>query len=199
MLTVDAEQRITVDEALQHPFLTGRGVDSQDSTDGLTSGIEGLDFSTRMPERQRTLLAEMVSVEEQKCFTGSTRRDPVKIFEKTFRDEQRRGEHLGRMDEALAKGEKRAVDADKETGLRPGEAEKATAVGNARMEQLNQDRKRQGPQGGKANASDSETHEVGLFMDIGEKGDPTLFDAVDGEEGGGTISEGEEPTETRAK
>ena len=45
MLTVDVDQRITIDDCLQHPWTTQHEINPNDSTDGLTGAIAGLDFS----------------------------------------------------------------------------------------------------------------------------------------------------------
>jgi serine/threonine-protein kinase CHEK2 len=68
MLTVDPDRRITVDECLNHPWITGKldnwplDVSLTDSTDGLTGKLGKLDFSKRKMERERTLLSTINDV-----------------------------------------------------------------------------------------------------------------------------------------
>lgn len=63
MLTVNVDKRITVDECLEHPWLTGKHPSVNDSTDGLTGAMDNLDFSKRKIERERTLLSAVNDVE----------------------------------------------------------------------------------------------------------------------------------------
>ena len=44
MLTVDVDQRITIDQCLEHPWTTQRDLNPNDSTDGLTGAIANLDL-----------------------------------------------------------------------------------------------------------------------------------------------------------
>lgn len=94
MLTVDVDKRITVDECLNHPWITGNlnnwqnNISLTDSTDGLTGKLDKLDFSKRKMERERTLLS---SINDVKVITKNTEingpnssapPDQVKVFEK---------------------------------------------------------------------------------------------------------------------
>lgn len=80
MLTVDFNQRITVEECLEHPWLLGQSPSLTDSTDGLTGALSNLDFSKRKVERQRTLLSSLNDVRfSERAEEGGT---PVKIFHK---------------------------------------------------------------------------------------------------------------------
>ncbi|KAL1977675.1 hypothetical protein VTN31DRAFT_534 [Thermomyces dupontii] len=63
MLTVDPDKRITVDECLEHPWMTQKYPSASDSTDGLTGAMRQLDFSRRKVERERTLLATLNDVQ----------------------------------------------------------------------------------------------------------------------------------------
>lgn len=56
MLQRDPERRITVDEALRHPWLMEAA--PADSCGNLSEAIESLKFTRRMVTHQRTLLAE---------------------------------------------------------------------------------------------------------------------------------------------
>ena len=62
MLTVDVDSRITIDECLEHPWITQRTMNPADSTDGLTGAMDQLDFSKRKYARERTLLSDLVRV-----------------------------------------------------------------------------------------------------------------------------------------
>lgn len=57
MLTVDSERRLTVEECLDHPWITNKPpiVDAE----GLTGALMGLDFSKRKIKRERTLLSSI--------------------------------------------------------------------------------------------------------------------------------------------
>ena len=60
MLTVDVSKRITIDECLEHPWVTQQDfISPSDSTDGLTNAIGQLDFSKRKVQRERTLLSSI--------------------------------------------------------------------------------------------------------------------------------------------
>lgn len=99
MLTVDVNKRITVDECLEHPWVTQRPwgeamaqanhhkVDgllkhphSQDSTFGLTEGMHALDFSKRKPVRERTMLCAINDVRISRVIDADAQ--TVKVFEK---------------------------------------------------------------------------------------------------------------------
>lgn len=80
MLTVNADQRITVEGCLEHPWLLGKSPSLTDSTDGLTGALGNLDFSKRKVERERTLLSTMNDVRfSERAEEGGA---PVKIFHK---------------------------------------------------------------------------------------------------------------------
>lgn len=90
MLTVDPERRITVDECLDHAWVTGKNwhlnVSMTDSTDGLTGRMDKLDFSKRKMERERTLLSSINEVKVTKVVmeepNPSSPPSQVKVFEK---------------------------------------------------------------------------------------------------------------------
>lgn len=79
MLTVDVEKRITVEECLEHPWLTEKYPSVSDSTDGLTGALGKLDFSKRKIERQRTLLSSVNDVHFSEHLDKGA---PVKVFHK---------------------------------------------------------------------------------------------------------------------
>ncbi|RJE23273.1 serine threonine-protein kinase Chk2 [Aspergillus sclerotialis] len=81
MLTVDVDKRITVDECLQHPWLTEKYPSITDSTDGLTGAMGQLDFSKRKVGRERTLLSSINDAHFSEHIEGNGA--PVKIFHKS--------------------------------------------------------------------------------------------------------------------
>ena len=82
MLTVDVDKRATIDECLEHPWLTQKKLSVTDSTDGLTGAMSNLDFSKRKLARQRTLLSAINDVKVCKVIEVQNQRVPVKVFEK---------------------------------------------------------------------------------------------------------------------
>lgn len=82
MLTVDVDQRITIDECLEHPWTTQRTINPADSTDGLTGAMDQLDFSKRKYARERTLLSDLNDVKVSKVVEWEDTKAPVKVFEK---------------------------------------------------------------------------------------------------------------------
>jgi serine/threonine-protein kinase CHEK2 len=92
MLTVDSEERITIDECLEHPWTTGHDMgpagESIMSTDGQLAGRMGaLDFSKRKPKRERTLLSELNSIHVSKIVatdhdSTQKQRPPVIVYAK---------------------------------------------------------------------------------------------------------------------
>jgi serine/threonine-protein kinase CHEK2 len=90
MLTVDVEKRITIDECLQHPWVLDtpwNGINPADSTDGLTEGMNQLDFSRRKVQRERTLLSKIndvkvskvIEIKDQKIGPHNQDDAPVKV------------------------------------------------------------------------------------------------------------------------
>jgi len=91
MLTVDPDERITIDECLEHPWLTNQDMgpagESVLSTDGLLAGRMGaLDFSKRKPVRERTLLSSLNEVHVSKIIEddglGLESKPPVTVYAK---------------------------------------------------------------------------------------------------------------------
>ncbi|KAJ5766381.1 uncharacterized protein N7511_003997 [Penicillium nucicola] len=78
MLTVDIEKRITVEQCLEHPWMTGKYPSVTDSTDGLTGALSNLDFSKRKVKRERTLLSSV----NDAPYSEHTRdnEEPFKVF-----------------------------------------------------------------------------------------------------------------------
>lgn len=83
MLTRDVNQRITIDECLQHPWVTqNTKINPNDSTDGLTGAIASLDFSKRKMHRERTLLSTINDIKVARVIEGTDGQEAVKVYEK---------------------------------------------------------------------------------------------------------------------
>ena len=82
MLTVDVDKRITIEECLEHPWVTQRALNPADSTDGLTGAMDQLDFSKRKMSRERTLLSAINDVKVSKVIELEENPVPVKVWEK---------------------------------------------------------------------------------------------------------------------
>ncbi|KAF2644253.1 lanosterol 14-alpha-demethylase [Massarina eburnea CBS 473.64] len=82
MLTKDADERITIEECLQHPWTTQNEINPNDSTDGLTGGIARIDVSRRKVQRERTLLSTINDVTISHVIQGGADEVPVKVYEK---------------------------------------------------------------------------------------------------------------------
>jgi serine/threonine-protein kinase Chk2 len=80
MLTVDVEKRYTIDNCLEHPWITQGAVNPNDSTDGLVGGIAGLDFSKRKMARERTLLSSINDVKITRVIEIQPDKDPIKVY-----------------------------------------------------------------------------------------------------------------------
>lgn len=105
MLTVDVGKRITIDECLEHPWITVEGLEKNpaDSTDGLTGAMSDLDFSKRKVERERTLLSDLNFVKISKVVEWEDNKAPVKVFEKNC-DGQRHHNTQGKASQQLTNG-----------------------------------------------------------------------------------------------
>ena len=82
MLTVDMERRITIDECLEHPWITQTATRPEDSTDGLTGAMGQLDFSKRKPHRERTMLSSVNEVRVAQVIPYQGDGSPIKVFAK---------------------------------------------------------------------------------------------------------------------
>jgi len=82
MLTVDVDKRITIDECLDHPWITQKKIKPTDSTDGLTGAMGQLDFSKRKFARERTLLSDLNDIKVSKVVEWTDNKAPVKVYEK---------------------------------------------------------------------------------------------------------------------
>lgn len=93
MLTVDSDKRISVDDCLEHPWITNREFKVTDSTDGLTGAMDQLDFSKRKVGRERTLLSSINDIKVSKIIEYQDNAVPVKVFEKNP-DGKRKHNHV---------------------------------------------------------------------------------------------------------
>ncbi|KAI1799286.1 checkpoint kinase 2-like protein [Daldinia bambusicola] len=84
MLVVEPEKRYTVDQCLDHPWITQKSLGVNDSTDGLVAGIGGLEMQRRGAVRERTLLSSINSVQVVKEVPRSpdAKKSPIKVFSK---------------------------------------------------------------------------------------------------------------------
>ncbi|KAF4989360.1 hypothetical protein FGRMN_9159 [Fusarium graminum] len=82
MLIVDPEKRFTIDQCLEHPWLTQSSPGVNDSTGGLVGGIAGLEVNRRAPARERTLLSSLNTVEVTAHVEIGKDKNPVKVFSK---------------------------------------------------------------------------------------------------------------------
>lgn len=98
MLTVDIDKRITIDECLEHPWITQRGLNPADSTDGLTGAMNELDFSKRKVVRERTLLSNLNDVKVSKVVELEDHQVPVKVFEKNAEGKKLNASQAAKLD-----------------------------------------------------------------------------------------------------
>jgi serine/threonine-protein kinase Chk2 len=95
MLSVNPKERISIDECLEHPWITGNDMgpagESVLSTDGLLAGrMDQLDFSKRKPVRERTLLSALNEIHVAKVIEDpsrdSNKNPPVVVYAKNATD-----------------------------------------------------------------------------------------------------------------
>ena len=82
MLNVDVEKRISIDDCLEHPWLTQKTLNPTDSIDGLTGVMNELDFSKRKVQRERTLLSNINDIKITKVIESPEDQVAVKVFSK---------------------------------------------------------------------------------------------------------------------
>jgi serine/threonine-protein kinase Chk2 len=82
MLVVDPEKRFTVDQCLAHPWLTEKAPGVNDSTNGLVSGIAGLEMSRRAPFRERTLISSINTYRVAERVPAGAGKPDVKVYAK---------------------------------------------------------------------------------------------------------------------
>ena len=172
MLTVDADERITIDECLEHPWMQTRSTAAissvSDSTDGLTGAMLTLDFSKRKPHRERTLLSDLNDVKITKVIAPGPpavfhaagaqaqadsysrgKDEPVKIYDKNPKGKIGHGTVAAQQPQNGTAGK----DPDVTTGGKPHNGDEATAQ-----------------------ATPAAGVKPEVFMELGGKGDQQLFD-----------------------
>ena len=82
MLMIDPDQRATIDDCLEHPWITQKIVSLTDSTDGLTGAMGSLDFAKRKLARERTLLSTINDVKIEKVIPDPKTQATTKVWEK---------------------------------------------------------------------------------------------------------------------
>ncbi|KAK4983544.1 serine/threonine protein kinase [Elasticomyces elasticus] len=168
MLTVDVEERISIDECLEHPWTTVRelggggngNVNVNDSTDGLASAIGNLDFSRRKVRRERTLLSSINDVKVSRVIDVQPDVQPVKVFEKNLGLLEEREREREQQQQQQKEMEVGSANGKNENGKEDGK-EKETEMENG-MEPRPADKR--DPQ---------------EFMELGGRGDQQLFGGDD--------------------
>ncbi|KAA6415495.1 MAG: CAMK RAD53 kinase [Lasallia pustulata] len=82
MLTVDIDKRISIDDCLEHPWITQRTINLADSAESLAGAMNDLDFSKRKFQRERTLLSSINDVKISKVIEFQDENFQVKLYEK---------------------------------------------------------------------------------------------------------------------
>ncbi|KAK3372464.1 kinase-like domain-containing protein [Podospora didyma] len=82
MLVVDPERRFTIDQCLAHPWMTKKMIGVNDSTNGLVSGIAGLEVNRRGVARERTLLSSINQVQVANRVPMGDNKPDLKIYSK---------------------------------------------------------------------------------------------------------------------
>ncbi|KAK3943629.1 putative DNA damage response protein kinase [Diplogelasinospora grovesii] len=82
MLVVNPEKRFTVDQCLAHPWMTAGTPSVNDSTNGLVSGLAGLEVNRRGVVRQRTLLSAINDVQITNLVPTGENQPDIKIYSK---------------------------------------------------------------------------------------------------------------------
>ncbi|KAL9100038.1 MAG: hypothetical protein Q9187_009412 [Circinaria calcarea] len=82
MLTVDVDKRISIEDCLEHPWLTQKTINPGDSADSLAGAMDQLDFSKRKVQRERTMLCTINDIKISKVIDVEEGKVPIKVFEK---------------------------------------------------------------------------------------------------------------------
>ncbi|KAL2154773.1 hypothetical protein VTH82DRAFT_3449 [Thermothelomyces myriococcoides] len=82
MLVVNPQERYTVDQCLMHPWITQKPPAVNDSTNGLVSGLAGLDVNRRAPYRERTLISSITTCVVTDRVSAGAGRPDVKVYSK---------------------------------------------------------------------------------------------------------------------
>lgn len=118
MLTVDVDARITVDECLEHPWLTQKS-STKDSTEGLAGALSDLDFSKRKVQRERTLLADLNDVKISKVIEWEDQKADVKVFANALGKTRIYNKTPANGRNGVANGHKKAPETQPSTGAAP--------------------------------------------------------------------------------
>lgn len=159
MLTVDIDKRISIDDCLEHPWITQRGLNPADSTDGLTGAMGELDFSKRKVVRERTLLSSVNDVKVSRVVELEDHAVPVKVFEKNADGKRLNGSQAAKRDVVVR------------THGHPAGVKLAAAV--EEEEEEDEEKKKQEKKRKEERPADKMAAEV--FMEMGGKGDQQLF------------------------
>ncbi|KAL9121329.1 MAG: hypothetical protein Q9187_002117 [Circinaria calcarea] len=82
MLTVDVDKRISIEDCLEHPWLTQKTINPGDSADSLAGAMDQLDFSKRKVQRERTMLCTINDIKISKVIDVEEGKVQIKVFEK---------------------------------------------------------------------------------------------------------------------
>lgn len=82
MLVVDPEKRFTIDQCLKHPWTVANMPNPNDSTNGLVSGLAGLEVNRRGIARERTLLSSINTVQVANRVPMGDNQPDIKIYSK---------------------------------------------------------------------------------------------------------------------
>lgn len=93
MLTVKVEDRISIDQCLEHPWITQGGAEKEeqkqpqagDSADSLAGAFNSLDFEKRKVHRERTLLSALNTIRlarEVPVEPENSHSQTIKVYEK---------------------------------------------------------------------------------------------------------------------
>jgi serine/threonine-protein kinase Chk2 len=107
MLTVNVEERISIDECLEHPWTTQGNINVNDSTDGLTGAISKLDFTKRKLQRERTLLSDINDIKVARVIQGGEGQDGGKGDETLYSEEDGGSRYV--TDQSLASAQSKSA------------------------------------------------------------------------------------------
>lgn len=161
MLLVDPEKRATIEECLEHPWLTQRMPSLTDSTDGLTGAMGSLDFSKRKVARERTLLSSLNEVVVEQVVQDPHGKSIVKIW----------GKNKSQTPQTNKKPKEKGKENEKEKEKDRAKASPNKEKGKGKKENGKSQEQEEAPA---ANRDPKE------FMEMGGNGDQPLF-GYDGE------------------
>lgn len=82
MFILKPDERYTIDQCLAHPWMTQRPPGVNDSTNGLVSGLAGLEMTRRAPYRERTMLSSINTCTVTERVPAGAGRPDVKVYAK---------------------------------------------------------------------------------------------------------------------